>query len=95
LIAQPPKRPAHLAPHPPGIGWNVTSLKLTEQTKPIRKPDWTCFVVYIYSKGIRSDSVARNDLATTGFWHLTLCTLLSSQGSDAPGFHHTWLLPRA
>ena len=25
--------------------------------------------------------------STTGFWHLTLCTLLSSQGSDAPGFH--------
>jgi hypothetical protein len=49
----------------------------------------TCFVLfYIYSKGIRSESTARNGLTTTGFWHLTLCTLLSSQGSDAPGFYH-------
>ncbi|MET1053527.1 MAG: hypothetical protein ABWX65_12890, partial [Mycetocola sp.] len=31
----------------------------------------------------------------TGIWHLTLCTLLSSQGSDAPAFHPSGLLRRA
>jgi hypothetical protein len=44
----------------------------------------------MFSKGIsyninqpkRKASIAR------GFWHLTLCTLLSSQGSDAPAFGH-------
>ena len=41
----------------------------------------------MYSKGISCTSPARNGIHTRGFWHLTLCTLLSSQGSDAPTPH--------
>jgi hypothetical protein len=52
----------------------MASLKLTEQINT----DLLCFV-YIYSKGIRLRPKSQ-----TGFWHLTLCTLLSSQGSGAP-----------
>ena len=38
----------------------------------------------INSKGISRLQPARNEPQPRGFWHLTLCTLLSSQGSDAP-----------
>jgi hypothetical protein len=42
----------------------------------------TCFVLFIsFPKESEPTEVG------TGFWHLTLCTLLSSQGSGAPGFH--------
>ena len=41
----------------------------------------------MFSKGISHASPARNEIHTRGIWHLTLCTLLSSQGSDAPAPH--------
>src|SRR5665647_144184 len=40
----------------------------------------------MFSKGISYAVLARNEPYARGFWHLTLCTLLSSQGSDAPNF---------
>jgi hypothetical protein len=40
----------------------------------------------MFSKGISWPFTARNGSKPRGFWHLTLCTLLSSQGSDAPDF---------
>src|SRR6188508_447556 len=40
----------------------------------------------MFSKGISWLFTARNGSKPRGFWHLTLCTLLSSQGSDAPDF---------
>jgi hypothetical protein len=72
----------------------MTSLKLTRTNQTdSEEPDWTCFVLFIsISKGIRQRKKPTPKRASpkprTGFWHLTLCTLLSSQGSDAPGFHH-------
>src|SRR5680860_43707 len=38
----------------------------------------------MFSKGISSAVLPRKEPYDRGFWHLTLCTLLSSQGSDAP-----------
>jgi hypothetical protein len=40
----------------------------------------------MFSKGISSAVLPRKEPYDRGFWHLTLCTLLSSQGSDAPDF---------
>ena len=38
----------------------------------------------MFSKGISQPFTARNGSKPRGFWHLTLCTLLSSQGTDTP-----------
>ncbi|MCS5736397.1 hypothetical protein, partial [Herbiconiux daphne] len=51
----------------------MASLKLTEQIIT----DLLCC-----SKCFPKESLLTE--ARRGFWHLTLCTLLSSQGSDAP-----------
>jgi hypothetical protein len=46
----------------------------------------------MFSKGISQSFTARNGSKPRGFWHLTLCTLLSSQGSDAPDIRpYNWL----
>ena len=91
LIAKPPKRPAHLVQKAAGIGEQSASLKLTEQIIT----DLLCCLMphlerqglfNIISKGISIAVLARNEPYNRGFWHLTLCTLLSSQGSDAPRF---------
>ena len=51
----------------------------------------TCFVLFISfpKESLRLLHSGRRPSfhKRRGFWHLTLCTLLSSQGSGAPGFH--------
>jgi hypothetical protein len=49
----------------------------------------TClFCLYLFPKESPLRCLPRKGSSyRRGFWHLTLCTLLSSQGSDAPGFH--------
>ncbi|WP_231556547.1 hypothetical protein, partial [Cryobacterium sp. MLB-32] len=83
----------HLVHQAAGIGEQDTSLKLTEQIIT----DLLCLFCVIetttfnsYSKGISIAVLARNEPYNRGFWHLTLCTLLSSQGSDAPSFRPFW-----
>jgi len=51
----------------------MTSLKLTEQINT----DLLCLFISFPKESVRTE-------VRTGFWHLTLCTLLSSQGSGAP-----------
>jgi hypothetical protein len=58
----------------PGIRANVTSLKLTEQIIT----DLLCCFNFYPKESVHQLKV------DAGFWHLTLCTLLSSQGSGAP-----------
>jgi hypothetical protein len=68
-----------------------TSCKFeTDKNKPIPdKSGLTClFCLYLFPKESPLRSLPRKGSSyRRGFWHLTLCTLLSSQGSDAPGFH--------
>jgi hypothetical protein len=57
-----------------GIGVSSASLKLTEQIIT----DLLCCLIFYPKESVHQQKV------DAGFWHLTLCTLLSSQGSGAP-----------
>ena len=87
LIARQPKSPAHCLRPRTGIGSEAASLKLTEQ---IITDLLCCLNVFQ-----RNPTTQPEKVESPGFWHLTLCTLLSSQGSDAPAFHPSGLLRRA
>jgi hypothetical protein len=47
---------------------------------------FACCLIYFQRNLLHLQSL-ETTINARGFWHLTLCTLLSSQGSDAPDFH--------
>jgi hypothetical protein len=73
--------PAHLECQATGIGGPDTSLKLTEQIIT----DLLC-CLNVFQRNLPVHHLLETGSKPRGFWHLTLCTLLSSQGSDAPDF---------
>jgi len=95
LIARRPKSPAHLAPPASGMGCRGDKFE-TDKNKSIL----TCFCLliifqrnpYVWDAADRSGLCQSSN---AGFWHLTLCTLLSSQGSDAPVTSPCSVVPRA
>jgi hypothetical protein len=76
---------AHLVQHAAGMGGHAASLKLTEQINTDLLCCLTVFQRNPMHRAWRSLRYLHTTMTHTGFWHLTLCTLLSSQGSDAPG----------